>query len=542
MESRFWRSAFLALLVLECSPFLVNRYFPSQDGPSHLHNASVLAHYGSELIYRQYYSIAPLQVSGNMLTQLILATLLKFTEPLLAERLLLIGYVILLFMSVRYLLNALTPYADYFSLFAGILVSNYFLYMGFWNFSYSVCLMLFTLGYYVRRQHRWELRSLTVLAFGGLIVYLAHSVSWVVCVVAVAILGLPQPISAIRRRRARPQVVSVRSAILQYALPLSSLLPPAFFALIYLARSQGRMAGAAVDEPSWGERLWPLYSLSFLHTIAGSDLILAKAVASILFIAFLTAVGGVLWRRQYDWRGTSVLVLSLVFAVIAVVAPDAVGSGAYIHGRVALYAWLFLVVWLALQSWPRWALNIFAALFCGTAVIGLAVRVPVLSRWNEDLSSFAAVGRNIRPGSTVLRLSLGSLAKGVDPYKHAAGILPSRAIINLSNYEASTDYFSTRFRPERCPFPALGTLAELGAAPPVFDIVRYERETQGRVDYILFQGGADSERNGMDPLEVTLYGDQIAGYTLVSSGQRGNVRLYQRNSTGPNGGAGASKN
>src|ERR1035441_2510269 len=101
--NRFWRSAFLALMVLECSPFWAYQYFPSQDGPSHLHNASVLANYGSEPIYRQYYRITPVQPAGNMLTQFILAALLKFIEPLLAEKLLLSGYVILFFMSFRYL-------------------------------------------------------------------------------------------------------------------------------------------------------------------------------------------------------------------------------------------------------------------------------------------------------------------------------------------------------------------------------------------------------------------------------------------------------
>ena len=159
-SKRFWRSAFLVMMVLECAPFWVFRYFPSQDGPTHLHNASVLANYGSEVIYRQYYRVIPFQPAGNALTQVMLAAILKFTDPLLAEKLLLSGYVILFFLSFRYLLSALTPYADCFSLFAGILVSNYFLDMGFWNFSYSICLLLFTLGYYVRWRQRWRLRQL----------------------------------------------------------------------------------------------------------------------------------------------------------------------------------------------------------------------------------------------------------------------------------------------------------------------------------------------------------------------------------------------
>jgi hypothetical protein len=84
-SKRCWRVAFLAIMVLECLPFWVYRYFPSQDGPTHLHNASVLANYGSELIYRQYYRVIPFQPAGNALTQVMLASILKFTDPLLAE-------------------------------------------------------------------------------------------------------------------------------------------------------------------------------------------------------------------------------------------------------------------------------------------------------------------------------------------------------------------------------------------------------------------------------------------------------------------------
>jgi hypothetical protein len=463
-----------------------------------------------------------------MLTQFILAALLKFTGPLLAEKLLLTIYTVLLFMSFRYLLEALTPCVDYFSCFAGILAANHFVYMGFWNFSYSVCLLLFTVGYYVRQQQRWTVQSLTMLSIGGLSVYLTHALSWVVCVAAVAILGLPQMISALLGRRTRPLSTSVRRVTLQYALPFWSLLPPGFFMLMYFMHSQEESVSGAIIGTSLRQRLWPLYSLSFLNAIAGSDLALAKAVATTLFIALAFVVGVTLRRRQYNWRSTAVLVLSLTCGAIAVLGPDSVGSGFLIHERVALYAWLFLVVWLALQSWPRWALNIISAVFCGMAVISLAARVPVLSRWNEELSDFVAVGQSIRPRSTVLGFSLELPEGRVNPYLHAVGLLSSRAIIDLGNYEAATDYFSTRFQPERTPFPALGTPEQLKARPPVFDIVRYEKETHGRVDYIIFQGGTDSRGNGIERPEVRLYGDQIATYTLVALGQRGNVRLYQR--------------
>ena len=128
-------------------------------------------------------------------------------------------------------------------------------------------------------------------------------------------------------------------------------------------------------------------------------------------------------RRRYSWRGTSFLVLSLACAALAIVGPDSVRSGLFIHVRVAFYACLFLVVWLALQSWPRLELNILATLFCGLAVITLAVRFQVLSEWNQRLSDFVVLGQKIRPGSTVLWLTLEPLDGAVNPYRDAVGLL-----------------------------------------------------------------------------------------------------------------------
>jgi hypothetical protein len=122
----------------------------------------------------------------------------------------------------------------------------------------------------------------------------------------------------------------------------------------------------------------------------------------------------------------------------------------------------------------------------------------------------------------------------VNPYRDAVGLLSQKAIIDLRNYEASADHFLTQWQPGRSPVPALGTVKQLGDVPPVFDIARYEKETHGRVDYIVFQGHPDSKGDVVERLAVSLYRDQIAGYALASPDQHGNLRLYRRTSPDPN--------
>ena len=59
-------AVWLALIVIYICPYWLFPYFPSQDGPSHLYNAGVLASYESSPIYQQYYAVH-LSPAGNVL-------------------------------------------------------------------------------------------------------------------------------------------------------------------------------------------------------------------------------------------------------------------------------------------------------------------------------------------------------------------------------------------------------------------------------------------------------------------------------------------
>jgi len=575
-HNRFWRSAFYALLLLECAPLWVFRYLPSTDGPSHLYNASVLANHGIE-IYRRYYTITLFQPAGNMLSQYVLVALLKLTGPAMAEKAFLTGYIILFFLSFRYFLRALTPYADYFSCSAGVLAPNVLFYEGFWNYSYSVCLVLLTLGYYLRRRQREAHPSAVVLISAAFVIYATHAVSWLMYVVAIAILGLTQAIYAVPRHgenRLSLQLKIALARIMEHAKVICGLALPGVFTLIYYWIHTRQEVVNIVHQSSVGQvpqtsasrsvfslfihhllpnrflshlephsllnylephvllgRMVPLYSV--LHSFNGSELILSEAVAGMLFIALPVVAGVSYRRRQCDVWNTGILLVCLTCTILSIAGPSGWGTGE-IRSRLALYAWLFVVAWIAagLRSWPRAPLNVISALFCCVAIVAFAIRLPVLSKWNQRLSAFVVMGRHIPPGSTVLQVTLErpDNAEVAQPYLHAADLLSTaaRPIIDLRNYEASMYYFSTSFRPEVSPFPALDTVNDLETTRPVFDITRYEKETRGRVEYLLFQGGTVSGGSGLHGLEETLYRDQISAFTLLAAEEGGNLRLYER--------------
>ncbi len=516
-------------MVVECLPFWTLKYFPSQDGPSHLGNAVVFADYGSQPVYQQYYRRVAFRSAGNLVTQFLLVGLLKAGGARIAERILLSGYIVSLFLGLRYFLSALTPYCDVFSLFAGVLATNWFLYMGFWNFLYSASILLAMLGYYVRRQDRdrpWTPASIAILGAAGFILYMTHLISWVICIVAIGILGLPRLVTAAKMP---PDARSLRKAAIEYLLPLVAAVSSFPFLLLHLSHPVAD--SVAVRPPTLRESLWSLYSLSFLHTIVEPDLKLAKGIVAILCVGLIVVLGTFILRRQeYRWQSTAILGVSVVCAIIALAGPDSLGAGRYIRTRVAFYVWIFLAVWLAsaLKNWPRVVLHAMGGVFFCLAVIGLATKLPFLTVWNQRISEFVQLGSQIRPGSTAMMLFLERPQQHLNPLLHAIGLFSPEACIDLGNYEATTDLFITEFRPDRSPVPALGTTHQIQEIPPQFDIDRYEKETRGRVDYLVFYGHPTRNPDRSELTEQRLYGPQLVNYSLVGEAEGGTIRLYSR--------------
>src|SRR5215831_15066252 len=100
---------FAGLLLLSLLPLWSACYFPSQDGPAHLENAVILREYNwpDRELFRTFYLINP-NPEPNWVGHLALAGLMALgLPPLLAEKVLLTGYLLLLPLAVRYAMTAL---------------------------------------------------------------------------------------------------------------------------------------------------------------------------------------------------------------------------------------------------------------------------------------------------------------------------------------------------------------------------------------------------------------------------------------------------
>src|ERR1700730_14006611 len=138
MRIPFELAAFLALVVIPIIPVWAFHFFPSQDGPAHLENAMALLRYAGDPLLREYYVINRLTIP-NWFGHAVAAGLFSFSPPIVAEKILLTGYLILLPLGFRYAIsNRARLLGMSFLIFPFVQAFHY--QMGFWNFSWSVAL------------------------------------------------------------------------------------------------------------------------------------------------------------------------------------------------------------------------------------------------------------------------------------------------------------------------------------------------------------------------------------------------------------------
>ena len=127
-------------LLLNPSPNIwIFKYFPSQDGPSHIHNAYVLKtlHQEQTTLIRECYKLN-LTLFPNWVSHPFMAVLMYIFPPLVTEKILLSIIISLLPLSLFYFLDAVNRGKNLYG-FLGFLFSyHYLLHMGFYNFSLSV--------------------------------------------------------------------------------------------------------------------------------------------------------------------------------------------------------------------------------------------------------------------------------------------------------------------------------------------------------------------------------------------------------------------
>jgi hypothetical protein len=388
-------------------PVWLFRWFPTQDGPSHLYNSFVLAHYydAASALVRAHF-VLNLRPFPNWTTYALMALLVRVFPPLAVQQIILSLCVISIPAAIVYLQKSFKPSADPSALLGILLSFSFVFFMGFFNFIVGAALFVVATGFWWRRREGRYLYGLYALLIA---IYFSHDLTFGVTLMAIATLA------AVERRW---------RVFLELA--------PAFliFALDVVTRPRGQVVFRTFE--------WHLRQLPAMFS-AGHIAIAA--------VTLLVVIAGVIWSFVRA-RPNPFALISLILFVAYFVSPWAYSvsgwpQAAWINERLLYLTILTLPAWIALPRPPIATAILLVALAAHLGATSL--QIAKLNAYIGDIMRSAPL---IRPHSTIRTFfPVSEMKPRVTPTLHLDAYFGLQTdVVDLDDYEAYRPDFPVAYR------------------------------------------------------------------------------------------------
>jgi len=451
----------IALFVIHLMPLWIFKYFPSQDGPSHIYNAKVLKEYHKHENYklRDVFKLN-LTIFPNWTSHPVMAFLLYFFPPIVTEKILLTFCVGLLPLSLFYFLGAIDKRKMLFGLLGFLFAYHYLLLMGFYNFTFSVPLFFFALGYWWKHRNDMSVVNVIVLYLLMLLTYLSHIASYGLLLLVMLITACISWGSAAIRvgcSMIRNSELTVRSTIREFGRQLKPLaifggyMLPAYFILVGYYLASPREGGGSHQSPEWiKDYFWGFKSLVYFtdwHIGVMKILLGFFALVGVLTVAYR------IYKRQWLSETDQFALLAIIFTIMFIKAPWGLGPGGWINDRIHLYIFLLLSPWFVIE-FHRYLRYGVAACMILISLVHLGRTTHDFYHIDKEIAELTSGVDKMEPHTTYqirstdwhASESMGSI-KYVTPFVHSMAFygLYEKDIGHLANYEANYNYFPINY-------------------------------------------------------------------------------------------------
>jgi len=456
---------FYSLLFLHLIPLFFGKYFLTQDGPSHLYNAFVfrdliLNHHS---FYSAWFDINKVP-NPNWLVTAFYALAMMVLPAFLAEKIFLVLYVLLLPLSFRFLIRQINPNSSFIALLIFPLIYNITLYLGFFNFCFSIIFYFYAVGYWLKYQGFFNLKKQIAFLLLVTLTYFSHPVSFVILCMTIGTLILSMLYQEIKRNQ-QPG----RHLLKRITGFFIALLPSFFFFLTFFRESG--------SEISFTQRSVKGYIIDQLQNYGlnypgNADLRICTAFAAILILFFSYNLV-IRIRNKRFYRFDILYLFFVLFSIMTYFSPEEIAGGSVILIRLILFSNIISIVCISAYSYPEKLKKVSLCVFFGFAVFWLVFKVFHFEKIQERLTTFMSIENRIQEGKTILPFIVHQGNPDGSPldtirdidiivFLHAANYLSlDHHLVCLSDYEASQSYFPLKWKAGKDPstfFPEYGEM------------------------------------------------------------------------------------
>ncbi|MBL8150480.1 MAG: hypothetical protein JNN15_11195 [Blastocatellia bacterium] len=523
---------FLTLLLVHLIAIWIFKYIPTSDGPTHIETAEIISNYSKQELYQKFFYFNK-NLGANWLGHLLLVLLLKFLPPLVAEKVLISGYVILFPISVRYALSKIKVETTFLALLSFPFIFNSLFDFGFFYFCYSSVVYFFTIGFWLKQREAFTFKAAFTLSLLALLLYLTHLFSLMAASLTIAVMSIWFTLADLKK--GADQQSLKRAFISRAVIPFLSFLPAVLMVLGFISNksSYGRNLG---DQKS--DLLYYLLYLEPLLSYGTNDDWegkLARLLFGVIASVFLYLIFSKLFSNSWQLLD-GLFWLVPTFLLLYYLLPSEAFSGGLIKERAALYFFLVSFFWLAAQHYSKLVKTLIESLL---VFISLSMLIEQHIKWTElngYIEEYVSVTDSIEPNKIVLPITLSAyvlpdgtrVSSNIPPFIHLSSyVVWQKDLINLANFEAHSYHFPIRYRPEVDPHKLVGKEVEKNR-PSSLEILSYKNSTGYEIDYVIVWGMPNDPRVMQHPAFQQIGNQLQQGYSLTYSSSRGLVKLFRR--------------
>jgi hypothetical protein len=517
-------------VVAEIAFLLAIPRYVTVDGATHVGGAALLRDVleGAGELHLRYVDVVPFP-APNLLPEIGLALAMLVLDPVAAEKLLQVVYVVVVPLALLYAVRSVRSGRDWIALLALPMTFTFAFQFGFYDFSFGVALFLVAAGYAWRHRDAPRRRVATMFGLLAILLYLTHVVAYAELVVFIGVVGAWRILRAGRVGGSRTAAAAARSMLPVLVAALPSI---ALAAVFFLATAT---ATPAEFLPILLQAIGVLGLALGLVTTDRLEVLVAVGLALSLAGLLMAAV------RVRARAGThalddddALLAYAVVALAIAIVAPASVRSGgSYIPERLALFPVYGLALWLAAMEMPRWTLRIAAPAWLAVAAALLLLRLPTTLGLSAAAVEYESIAPCLALRSTMIQVNLallpaGSLAR-TDPFTSETGrIAAATQSHDITHFEGALPFFVFRNRPTNDPYRWLFT-RPVYRLPPGVDLAAFGTRPAGIVDYVLVVGRQNATPGTLAAPGWTSLRDELnVGYRRVAVSAHGLVEAWER--------------
>ncbi|MEI6823849.1 MAG: hypothetical protein WCL51_18110 [Bacteroidota bacterium] len=508
---------FLLIILLNLYPVLTNRFFATLDGPAHLYNAKLI----NDLLLN-HNSITNsifkfnIYITPNCLGHFILSFFLIFLPAWMAEKALLILFLLLLPLSFRYLLTCLNANKIY-SYFIIPFTYTFLFILGFYNFLIGLSFIFFGLGYFYKYLNQDKLKHYFLLFIFSLLIYLSNPlllILWLFCLFIIFFINIFQIFSIERNWYLKK---NIRKAL----LTLTAFLPVVLLIFKYIT----------IQHNSFGNRIPFNELIKWLYKIRALIVFsfgYEQRYTVILFIIFIVLIISLLFNlinknsRNSTYKrfisSISILIFTIVIFILYFILPDEMAGGGYISIRLNLLLFLFFIIFLSYFEVNKILLS---SAFILTLIIHISLmsyHVINMNSLNKYTDEMYNCNKFIKENSTILTINKTDnwMQSHLSNY---AGL--NNNIILSDNYEAYNSYFPLLWKNNS--FMNYKFFLESSSG---FDnkLINTNRESQSSPDYILLYGNNPLKSDNCESeIKITI----DTNYILIHNSSDNFIKLFK---------------